>query len=116
MLVWRCRLLVEFLPKCRLFAFFVTLPFVLLHNGPSGHFLGPLTVAPRLLSAFLDVLVLALLFAADSSQMFLTWHFGLLSGLLGSADSPLLSRLAAQLISTVITSSLALPLPVMMIV
>jgi hypothetical protein len=44
--------------------------FVLLHHGPSSHFFGSLAVPAALLRAFLDVLVLKLFLASDTSDVF----------------------------------------------
>jgi hypothetical protein len=55
----------------------VALLSVLFHDRPSGHFFGPLAVAPFLLGFFLDVFVLALLFGANAAQMLLPGHVDL---------------------------------------
>lgn len=47
---------------------------MLLHDGASGDFFGALAIAAGALSGFLDVFVLALLFAAGTAKMFFTWH------------------------------------------
>jgi len=48
--------------------------FVLLHNGPRGHFLGALAIATGRLSTLLDVFVLALLFRTDTTHMLFSRH------------------------------------------
>jgi hypothetical protein len=48
--------------------------FMLLEHGSGRHFFGSVTVAPRALSAFLDVLVLALFLLAHAAQVLFTWH------------------------------------------
>ena len=54
--------------------FFVALFCVLLEHCPSRHFFGSATVASRTLSAFLDVLVLALFLRVYSAKVLFDWH------------------------------------------
>jgi hypothetical protein len=61
-----------------LFPLPVSLLPVMLQNGPSGHFLGPLAVPARLLRTFLNVFVFPLLFVANTAKMFARWHLPLL--------------------------------------
>src|SRR6185503_10724743 len=57
-----------------LLAFFVAFLLVFLHHRTSGNFRRTRAIAPAFLSALFDVLVLALLFLAHPSQMFLAGH------------------------------------------
>jgi len=43
--------------------------FMVLHDRPRRHFLGPLAIAAGCLRAFLNMLVLSLLFTANSAKM-----------------------------------------------
>lgn len=52
----------------------VALLFVIFHDGSRGDFLGALAVSAGLFCAVFDVLILPLLFRANSSQVFASWH------------------------------------------
>jgi hypothetical protein len=60
---------------------------VLFHHRTGGDLFGSFSVAPGFLSAFLDVFVLTLFFAAYSTHVLFGWHFGLLSFCQGADQS-----------------------------
>jgi hypothetical protein len=55
-------------------AFGVALFLVVFHHRPRSYLLGPFAITTRLLSGFLDVLVLSLFLGTDALEMLLTGH------------------------------------------
>ena len=69
-----CELLGHHATPYRLLSFGVALLGMLFHDGASSHFLCARAITPAPLRTLFDVLVLALLFLADASEMFLARH------------------------------------------